>query len=234
MDLDELVGAQVRSYRERRGMSQLELCAALRERTGVSMSKPTLIRLEQGRRPATVSEIAAFALTLNVTPAELVTPVHGSTEHLEVTPYDTTTPARAYFWWIGVNPPTNPRGFVSGIPHTMDAYEAALRRHVTQRFFSVEYRSLKMLEQMRDEPIRSQTPPSAEEFDVARGRVKDKGRQFVAALEHANAAGLTGYRVPAVWWPYLAASVGRADPNVWAADLGIEVYEVDEEDVDDE
>jgi transcriptional regulator with XRE-family HTH domain len=230
MNLDDLVGGQVRAYRERRGMSQLELCAALNERTGVSMSKPTLIRLEQGRRPATVSEVAALALTLNVTPAELVTPVHESAEELEVTPHDTTTPARAYLWWIGLQQLTDRRGLShGGRPRTVPAYEAALRRHITQRFFGDALQSLRMLEQKRDEPLPAQPTPSAEEFQIAHQRIKVTGRQFVDALERANAAGLTGYRVNPVWWPYLAGSVGRGDPHVWAADLGIEVYEVDEE-----
>lgn len=226
MNIDEMVGQQVREHRKAAGLGQEGLADEVKEQTGVQMSRTTVVRIERGKRPVTIPELVAIALVLNVTPAELVTPVHND-DVLDVTANHVTTSARTYFWWVGLNPFTTLRGFVPDLatPTTMEKYEAALRRHVTQRFFIDAHAALTMLEQRRDEPLPSQRVPSEQDFEHARSQVRAAGRTFVAAIERAHASELPPTRVHADYWDALADSVNRSDPVGWAQDLGIEEYD---------
>jgi transcriptional regulator with XRE-family HTH domain len=229
MNIDEMVGARVRDYRKAAGMGQETLATEVQERTGVGMSRTTVVRIERGERPVTVTELAALALTLNVAPAALVTPVERRDDALELTPKHTTTPARAYFWWTGLQPSTTPRGFVPDLamPTTIDLYEAALRMHVTQRFYYGERSKLQRLEQLRAGS--DARAPGDEDFRVARERLLLIGRQFVHAMQSAREVGLPPYRVDPEHWEDLALSVGRTDPVGWAQDAGIEAHEPEDE-----
>lgn len=233
MNINQLVGDQLRDLRGAWNYSQLGFAEAVTERTGVSMSRTTVVRIERGERAVTLPELAAFALVLEVPPAALVTPIDRGRDVVDVAPEGLTTEvSRTYFWWIGLTPPSDPDGRLLDGSHRAEPkhrqlYEAALRRHVTQGVFLEARRKLTGLESLRElaEDADNLQAPGAEDFERARARVDWHARTFVEAIRSANSAGLPPYRVSPELWPDLARSVGRDDPVGWAQDEGIEAYD---------
>lgn len=239
MDLNELVGSQVRAFRKKRGLSLIELCETLDEQAGVSISKPTLIRLEQGQRPVTVAEVAALALVLVVPPSSLLTPLDRPRERVTLAGDMQSTVSRTYYWWVGLEAPTNPSGYRLTTSHSLAypeqgaLYEAALKVHVTQGLFLNAHRKLVALDssrEMAEDPAFSKSAaPSDDDYLEAHQRIKHFGKLFVEAIRDAHVVGLPPYRVHPDYWPYLAGSVGRTDAVGWAHDEGIEPYDPEDD-----
>jgi transcriptional regulator with XRE-family HTH domain len=64
-DLDQKIAANVREYRENRGLSQDELAQRMTDR-GFGFSQATIWKIERGQRPVKASEAAALADALDI------------------------------------------------------------------------------------------------------------------------------------------------------------------------
>ncbi len=71
-DLEAQVGARIKQLRTARGMSQTVLGEALGAYGTDPMAQPLVFRVEQGRRPLRLNEVAAFAAALGVTLTDLL------------------------------------------------------------------------------------------------------------------------------------------------------------------
>lgn len=70
-DIDQNIAANVRAYREAKGISQEELAQRMAER-GFGFSQATVWKIESGQRPVRASELIAFADALDIlTPTRL-------------------------------------------------------------------------------------------------------------------------------------------------------------------
>lgn len=98
--LTKSVAAQVRRYRQQRGMTVQELsdrCADL----GVPIPRPVLSNLETGRRESvTLAELIVLALALGVPPLLLVVPVVDK-EQMELIPRGEVRSVDALAWFAG-------------------------------------------------------------------------------------------------------------------------------------
>lgn len=65
-----MFGAQVRKARELRGWTQERLRLYLRDASGIDLSSTAMARLEQGKRPIRLNEVAALADLLNISLSE--------------------------------------------------------------------------------------------------------------------------------------------------------------------
>lgn len=73
--LNGVVGRNVATYRNERGLSQAELASNLADALGKARVDPTTItRLEAGKRPTTVDELDALAEIFEVSPEMLLRP----------------------------------------------------------------------------------------------------------------------------------------------------------------
>ncbi|WP_308126449.1 helix-turn-helix domain-containing protein [Rhodococcoides corynebacterioides] len=71
----QTVGANVATYRELAGISQAELASRLAAAMGKDRMDPTTItRMESGKRPTTVDEIAALATVFEIDSTALLAP----------------------------------------------------------------------------------------------------------------------------------------------------------------
>lgn len=97
------IGRRVRHYRSQLGLSVQQLSDAV-EKLGVSIQRPVLSNLENGRRH-TISgaEIMALAKVLGVHPIQLVFPV-GDSPTVEVLPGQVVDTWRATKWFTGESP----------------------------------------------------------------------------------------------------------------------------------
>lgn len=98
--LTKSVAAQVRRYREHRGMTAQELsdrCAEL----GVRIPRPVLTNLETGRRESvTLAELIVLAQALSVPPTLLIAPV-ATDEDMEILPGRIADTADVLEWFAG-------------------------------------------------------------------------------------------------------------------------------------
>lgn len=74
--LDEHIGARIRQIRRERGLSGEEFGAQVREYVGTGWDKPSVSRVEQGKKPVSASDLVAVSLVLGCTIADLT----GTTE----------------------------------------------------------------------------------------------------------------------------------------------------------
>jgi transcriptional regulator with XRE-family HTH domain len=80
-DIDANIAANVRAYREARGISQEDLAGQLAE-TGFPFSQATIWKIENGQRPVKAAELAALADALEVRSAMTLTRQPDNTRHL--------------------------------------------------------------------------------------------------------------------------------------------------------
>lgn len=98
-----VIADEIRRYRGERKMSVQQLSDALARR-GVTIQRPVLSNLENGRRPTiSVTELHALAAALGVSPLLLEYPL-GRIEALEVLPGVEATPWEALQWALGNQP----------------------------------------------------------------------------------------------------------------------------------
>jgi transcriptional regulator with XRE-family HTH domain len=71
-DVEKAVGARISQLRKARRMTQTELGEALATYGAESLAQPLIYRVESGKRPLRVNELAAFAAALGVTMVDLL------------------------------------------------------------------------------------------------------------------------------------------------------------------
>ena len=87
---NEIVGKNVATYRDALGISQAQLAKRLAERLGKKSVDPTTItRLESGKRPTTIDELAALADVFEVDIPTLLRPPAITQDYLMLSRYIT-------------------------------------------------------------------------------------------------------------------------------------------------
>lgn len=71
-DLGVLLGENVRTLRERHGLTQQGLAEAVSLELGTEIKSITVLRIEKGQRPTSVDELGALAAVLEVLPEHLI------------------------------------------------------------------------------------------------------------------------------------------------------------------
>ncbi|MFJ7780079.1 helix-turn-helix transcriptional regulator [Streptomyces yangpuensis] len=71
MQIEKVIGGNMRRIREQRGLSQTDLGTAVGQHIGRSWSRQAVSAAEQGRRSFTASDLLALSLTLDVSVPEL-------------------------------------------------------------------------------------------------------------------------------------------------------------------
>lgn len=97
MDVAEVTRQRIKEVRTRKGWSQRDLAAKLKDE-GLNLDPASIARIETGARQVKVTELVAFAAVLEVPPMYLMLPAVG-TKRVDVTPSTTvaTDDARAWF-----------------------------------------------------------------------------------------------------------------------------------------
>jgi transcriptional regulator with XRE-family HTH domain len=72
----QVFASRLRELRKARGYSQADLAKLMRD-AGRPMSKPALLRIENGERGLSLDEAVAFAYLLNAAPAHMLSPPEG-------------------------------------------------------------------------------------------------------------------------------------------------------------
>lgn len=78
MDAPEVLAEAVKFRREQMSMTQNDLAEALTEH-GMDVDPTAIVRIEKGSRGVRVEELLALAAALDVTPGDLLAPLHGRT-----------------------------------------------------------------------------------------------------------------------------------------------------------
>lgn len=98
--LTRIIAGEVRRYRLLREMSAQDLADRCEE-LGLSIPRPVLSNLENGRRDSiTVAELLVLAAALEISPMMLAIPL-GRQEEMEVLPGRSASPWDAGEWWRG-------------------------------------------------------------------------------------------------------------------------------------
>lgn len=71
MEIEKVIGGNMRRIREQRGLSQTDLGAAVGQHIGRSWSRQAVSAAEQGRRSFTAADLMGLSLTLDVSVPEL-------------------------------------------------------------------------------------------------------------------------------------------------------------------
>lgn len=71
-ELSTRLGQNVRTLRERRGLTQQSLARAVSQELGTEIKSITVLRIEKGQRPTNVDELGALAAVLDVSPEQLI------------------------------------------------------------------------------------------------------------------------------------------------------------------
>jgi transcriptional regulator with XRE-family HTH domain len=243
MDVDLMVGRQVRLSRSRLGWSLQTLSARLAE-VGVPMSVATLSRVESGRgagpdtstpRPVTVRELLALAVALEVPPPHLVTPVPlpqpgkngGQPQDQQWEPIELAPdrpglhPMMGLQWFLGLDEPTT----VERRPVLSDAnptstmalpYEAWVRLWIAQQAFDRARRDLESVTKAY-----GQAPWADDEaMTLAKGWVYAYAREYERAARDLAGCGVEAPLLDDERLALVAAALNRkGDYLTWKAEL---------------
>lgn len=136
----EVVGGEVRRWRERRGLSTQGLADAVAN-LGLEIKRPVLSNLENQRRATvSVAELLVLAAALEVTPSLLIFPV-GQTNGMEPLPGVTASPTAALRWAFEGDP-------LPGVPAAHDGARVQLfaRHHQTMAAWEATRTRLSVVE----------------------------------------------------------------------------------------
>jgi transcriptional regulator with XRE-family HTH domain len=130
MELDKVIGRQVRQARKLLLVKQTDLARRLAERD-VHMHQATITRLERGDRSLSVADLFAVTVELGVSPLWLLSGSY-TNEAVPVLPepFDPVSPPRMRAWLRGQNelPGADPATFFGVVPD--DEHRARLHRGV--------------------------------------------------------------------------------------------------------
>ena len=83
--VDEAVGVRIRTLREAKNWSQVELAEKL-SADGSNWYRQTILKVEKGQRPLKAAEILRFAAVLEVSPQQLLTVFGSATQGYHASP----------------------------------------------------------------------------------------------------------------------------------------------------
>lgn len=199
------MGQRVRAWRRHRGLTQQQLLERVTG-WGLSMSRPTLLRLERGERPFTVEELLVISVALDVPPLLLLLPL-GQEGEVDMAPMLRMAPETAVEWLLGQEPPVL-EGRVVGSP--FDFHRAAMPLTLWRELEGSLRRFRTLLAEVQ----------AAENADDEAGRHRALARCSKAAPRVREA--IVAYRAegmePPAWHPRAL--------EVFAEALGIDVADV--------
>lgn len=97
----DLIAAQVKQLRSRRGLTVKDLAARCAQLGFADLTANVLTNIEVRRRDVSADELLVLALALDVAPTHLLTPPPGATTDLAVTPTIAANPELARLWVRG-------------------------------------------------------------------------------------------------------------------------------------